>query len=327
MARLLSKLRWKTPAPVTVNLLGQLDDELAGVVSRTTGSDRELSAAGDEISKAIEELLDENRADPGRAHLLLTSLGEFWRKNLNEPRCAIPQRRRRQLASFDSQVTKYFPDQSVSAIDPAKADSAPLWPLPTTEEIPDILEVVPLDLLRSLKVYMDAAKINTPPSEETRRAVEDDMDKALQSAEAIAPLDNACRLCAFEEKREILFLLFDRAPSEITRERALEAAVKALASDDTQELSRVQWLWRVHFLINLARTPDKKQAQQINKFVAGKETAFPFLPRPGNELILDVLARSGNAVLAQYVAAEKLLKNDYVLPPYISASLSAQSSQ
>ena len=327
MARLLSKLRWKTPAPVPINLLGQLDDEFAGILSRTTGSDRELLATGDDISKAIEELLDENRADSGRAHLLLTSLGEFWRKNLNEPRCAdIPQRRRRQLASFDSEVTKHFPDQSVLVIDPAKADSAPLGPLPTTEEIPDILDVVPLDLLRSLKAYMDAAKTNTPPSEETRRAVEDDMDKALQSAESIAPPDNGCRLCAFEEKREILFLLFDRAPSEITRERALEAAVKTLAIDDTQELSRVQWLWRVHFLINLARTPDKKQAQQIDKFMAGKETAFPFLPRPGNELILDALARSGNAVLAQYVAAEKLLKNEYILPPYISASLSAQST-
>lgn len=328
MARLLSKLRRKTPAPVPLNHLGQLEDEFAGVLSRTTGSDRELSAAGDDVSKAIEELLDESRADSGRAHLLITSFGDFWRKNLNEPRCAdFPRRRQRQLASFDSLVTKYFPDQRDVAIDPAKADSAPLGTPAKTEEIPDILDVVPLDLLRSLKAYLDAATTNTPPSEETRGAVEDDMEKALQLAEAIAPPDNGCRLCAFEEKREILFLLFDRAPSEVTRGRALDAAVRFLATDDTQELSRVQWLWRVNFLINLARRPDKKQGEQIAKFMASKETAFPFLPRSGNELILDALARSGNAVLVQYVAAEKLLKNEYVLPPYITASLSAQSPQ
>jgi hypothetical protein len=319
MARLLAKLRHATPPPIPSNLLAQLDDAFAGLLSRTSGSDRELSAEGDNISKSLEELIDEDRANLARTRLLLTSFGDFWKKNLDEPRCAdFPRRRRKQLESFDSLAAKYFPNQSVPAIDPGKADTAPLGTIAKFEEVPSFSDVVPMDLLRSMSAYRDTALTNTPPSEETRRNVEDDANHALELAESIGPSDKVCIVCAFEEKRLILFMLFDRAPSEVTRERALDASVKLLAEDETQELSRVQWLWSVHFLLNLAREPEKKQTDEIAKFMAGKEKFFPFLPRPDNHAILDKFIRSGNPVLGQYVAAEKIVKNDYVLPPYVT---------
>lgn len=328
MARILAKLHRTKPAPIPMDRLAQLDDAFAGLLSRTTGSDRELSAVGDDISKSLEELLVENHSDSGRVRLLLNGLGDFWRKNINEPRCAdLPRRRRREIEAFDSLAIKYFPDQSVPAIGPAKADSAPLGTLPETVVVPDFTDAVPLDLLQSLSAYRDAGVANIPPSEESRRAVEEDVTQAIQLAEAIVPSDHLCTVCAFEEKREVLFFLFDRAPSEVSRERALDAVVKVLATDDTQELSRVQWLWHVHFLLNLARGPNKKQADQIATFMVGKDQFFPFLPRPDDQLILDAFVRSGSQVLVQYVSAEKVLKNEYVLPPYVTASLSAHSSQ
>jgi hypothetical protein len=318
-ARLLAELRRATPPPLPANSLAQLEDAFAGLLARTSASDRESAAEADSISAALERLIEEDRANLGRTRLLLTSFGDFWRKNLSEPRCAdFPRRRRRHLESFNSLAAKYFPDQSVPAIDPAKADAAPLGTAAKTEVVPSFSDAVPPDLLRSMSAYRDTALTNTPPSEETRRTVEDDANRALELAESIATPDNGCPVCSFEEKRAVLFMLFDRAPSEVTRERALDASVNLLASDSTQELSRVQWLWPVHFILNLARQPDKKQADEIVKFMAGKEKFFPFLPRPDNLIILDKLARSGNPVLAQYVAAEKILKNECLLPPYVT---------
>jgi len=329
MERLLARLDAMNPKPLALSVSNQLEDTFASVLSRTSGSDRELSEA-ENIIESIKMFLGSSDIDTLRARLLLSSLSDFLKANFKEPRCADRlQNRERAVESFNSLVAKYFSDQSVQPLDPRIVETSQRGDGPHTELIPEFTDVIPVDLLRSLDAYQRVSIVAPQQQgEETRTSVEDDMNHALRLADTIETPPNGCRACTFEEKRQAIFLLYDRAPSEGTRARALDALVKLLASDEIQEQSKIEWLWQVHFLLNLARTPSKEQVALIEHFTAGKESFSPFLPKPGDgDLILGTIVRSGNPILMQYVNAERILKNNYILPPYISASSGGASAK
>jgi len=64
----------------------------------------------------------------------------------------------------------------------------------------------------------------------------------------------------------------------------------------------------------------------IEKWKVGKEQYFQFLPKPGVERITDVIVRDGSPVMRQYVNAERILRNKYIPPPYITQTQHATSA-
>lgn len=326
VADLIAKLAASNPKTLPDVNLDQLRTLFSNVLSRLQGSDRELSAIDEGLTKSVESLLVPG--DSSRNRNLLASFGKFWTVNESEPRCSdAPNERERAIEAFNALLAKYVPDRSIAPVEVKKTTRSNIEEGPDVQIIPSFADVIPLSLLRTLAAFQTVRLVS--PGDQTAVLLdetEEDENQALQLADSIDTVNAKCQECAFQEKAEATLFLFDIAPSDLTRDRALEALVRLLASDRIQETSRIEWLWHLKFLLNLARTPSKDQFDVIEKWKVGKEQYFQFLPKPGVERITDVIVRDGSPVMRQYVNAERILRNKYIPPPYITQTQHATSA-
>ena len=113
----------------------------------------------------------------------------------------------------------------------------------------------------------------------------------------------------------MIFALFSLVPEGETKNRVFEHLVSFMARSPLQQDRPIEWLYRLNLLLNLCRTPAERDAEKLRKWEQSGRVLL-FLPEKNAAQLREIMMRENNAVIQEYVSAERILKSPFVFPPY-----------
>jgi len=305
--------------PLRDEVVSALTFSYSDALSRLRATDRELGylERDGSLRKTIEALVDRNSNQSGETLALLRAYRAFLTASAAGEACADHGADRKRIADlFNGMLVKH----GEGHIKPLTVEELKFQSISDAERIDFIPNASEISggLTKRLVAFRAAEEHAEQGVNPLSRSDWDaDANDLLARADAFDASKGPCQVCLFQEKAELLFALFDLSPPDSTKERVLDHLAAFMADDPSQQDHPLEWLYRLKLLLNLARraSPDQvKQIEDLNKRIPRK--VLIFLPSTLQKHIWMAVGNQNNPLMQEYVVAERLLENQYIMPPY-----------
>jgi hypothetical protein len=288
----------------------------ASSLERLRATDRELAAIENDgtFSVAVRQLAEQMKSGGLSTDPLLDSYQRLLARSSAEIPCG--------------DVTTNWPDivKRYNSLrnDFRSTDTPKVWDirelkLPATRNERANLHFQPelADLYQSMTKVYKLRQLNGSPQPREASfdtlAWESDINEFLVRVDAYDPSKAECAECEYFAKAKALLLFFDLTPAGSYKDQVLDRFVQVLATSPVQARWPVLWLFQVKLLLNLSRTPNKDQAQQIETLEKGGK-ALTMLPSGIGPRIRSAMKNSNNYSMYLYAELEDQLPNAFFSP-------------